>query len=325
MPLSTLVETDKHEVKQRQSHALTGFGVKARTGLSSIPNNIGGLNLHLKEASELYIDNYLYVRGCSKSTIQNHKRSHTIFIRAVGDLLVEEVAIEHIAKWKRYMERRAWDTNVVGLHMYNLRNFFRYWYKKLDLNIDPEEITPPKKVFKIPKTLSVKQIQAIYDACECLRDKVLISLLFTTGVRLKELRMIRITDIMEDKILIHGKNSKDRFIYIDKNTNCLIRKFISDRDDSYGFLFKGRDNPNLSKTQVQHIVYLLGLKANIPIKVTPHIFRHSYATALLENGCNLRYIQELLGHADISTTQIYTHVSNVNLVEAYQKHHVSLV
>ncbi len=278
----------------------------------------------LSEASAVFVENHLYVRGNSQSTIENHARSHKWLIKAIGDLELTTVTIEHIAKWKRFASRRGWDENVVGGHMYNLRNFFRYWNKRLDLSIDPEEIMPPKKVFKIPKTLSVEQIQSIYDVCESLRDKVLISLLFTTGVRLREVRTIRITDLYEKKILIHGKNKKDRFIYLDDSTKLLINEFTKDRTDVYGFLFKGRDNPGISKTQVQHIVKLLGEKAGIPIRVTPHIFRHSYATALLDNGCNLRFIQELLGHADISTTQIYTHVTNINLASAYKKYHVSL-
>ena len=163
-----------------------------------------------------------------------------------------------------------------------------------------------------------------------LRDKALLYVLYSSGLRSSEVLNLRLTNLIleEEFIRLVGKGDKERFVpisrvaiesvneYLDK-----LRPSLSRKKESFGFLFLNNRGEKLSRMSLWKIVKKYSIEARIKKKVSPHIFRHSFATHLLEGGANLRAVQEMLGHSDISTTQIYTHLDKKNLKKIYKKYH----
>jgi site-specific recombinase XerD len=229
---------------------------------------------------------------------------------------------QYILRWKHYAHQNQWDNNSIAAYMYRLRLFFKYWSKYEKLSLDVEDILIPKRQSKLPRYLSLEQCRDVYRACLDDRERAFVSLLFSTGIRVGEACRIRVKDIQKDKILIRGKAGKERYVYLDDSAYSDIQKHVSSRKVNSPYLFSGYSEV-MNKSTIQKCIRDLGVRSGIP-HLTPHVFRHTYATLLLGNGCNLRHIQEMLGHADISTTQIYTHVSNNDLAQSYETYHVSL-
>ena len=176
-----------------------------------------------------------------------------------------------------------------------------------------EEIPIKKKEHKLPKVISIEKIRGILENCSNIKHRVLVELLYSSGIRLSELLNLKREDIDFDRgvILIrNGKGSKDRITILSSSLKDDLLKYYSKSKFRGDYVFEGR-NGKYSKKSVQKVLERLGKK--IGIKLHPHMFRHSFATHLLESGIDIGYIQKLLGHSDISTTQIYTHVSQTSI------------
>jgi len=176
-----------------------------------------------------------------------------------------------------------------------------------------EEIPLMKKENKLPKVISKEKIKIMIDSCENLKHKLIIKFLYSSGLRLSELLNLKRSDIDFDNNLIlvrQGKGAKDRMTLLSPNLKDNLLKYYSSYKFKTSYIFEGR-NGRYSKKSVQKILERLGNK--IGLKIHPHMLRHSFATHLLENGTDLRYIQKLLGHSSSTTTEIYTHVANHQL------------
>jgi site-specific recombinase XerD len=164
---------------------------------------------------------------------------------------------------------------------------------------------------------------------KALRDKAILELLFSTGLRVSELCSLpRDLDIRNDSISVRGKGDKVRVVFISSRAKDFLDKYLKARKDMDDALFvqlgknaKNAKDLRLTTRSVERIVKFYAIKAGISRKVTPHVIRHSFATDLLQNGADLRSVQALLGHANIATTQIYTHVSDKHLRDVHQKFH----
>lgn len=272
----------------------------------------------LSEALLGFTENYVWLRGYAKRTEDNYRWVLTSFINTVGNMQVNSVELSDIKLWKRHMESHNWEQNTINAYMYRMRLFLRYYDKQLVLSINPDDIFIPKKKHSLPKYLKIEDIRKLIEYGDA-REKVIISLLYSSGIRVGELCRVRIRDIDGDSIKIRGKGNKERIVYIDEATKRLVDGYTASRRDSSPFLLHSNKQGGLGVCRVQQLVKELGDRAQLDTPITPHILRHSFATHLLQKGMNLRYIQTLLGHADISTTQIYTHVSNVDLHDQYKK------
>jgi site-specific recombinase XerD len=191
-----------------------------------------------------------------------------------------------------------------------IRFFFLEVLKK-PLNL--EEIPLMKKENKLPKLISKENIKIMIDSCENLKHKLIIKFLYSSGLRLSELLNLKRSDIDFDNNLIlvrQGKGTKDRMTLLSSSLKNDLLKYYSNYEFKTNYVFEGRKG-KYSKKSVQKILERLGKK--IGIKIHPHMLRHSFATHLLENGTDLRYIQKLLGHSSSKTTEIYTHVANNQL------------
>ena len=184
------------------------------------------------------------------------------------------------------------------------------FYTKAVIKEMPEHIELPKRKKRLPDVLTKEQIKAMINALTNIKHQLIIEILYSSGLRLSELIDLHTEDInFEDSIIRvrQGKGSKDRLTIISKQTASKIKQF-----KKAGYIFEGR-NGKYSAKSVQLVLENAARKAGIMQKVTPHMLRHSFATHLLEQGIDIRYIQALLGHSRLQTTQIYTHVAKTQL------------
>lgn len=235
--------------------------------------------------------------------------------------------------------------NTQNRYLTAIRSFLRYLIveKGLDDALPPDKVTLGKSDPRVPKFLTSDQIDELTSSQDLskksgIRDRAIIEMLYSTGMRISELTNLNRTDITsqvldKQEFSVIGKGRKVRTVYLSKEAVDWTRKYLATRKDSFKPLFvrysgKAMD-PNdpegeslrITPRSVQRMVKKYALNAGITQQVTPHVLRHSFATDLLMAGADLRSVQELLGHSDVSTTQIYTHVTNKHLKEVHEKFH----
>jgi len=268
-----------------------------------LPVFMGNDNIFASLVRELRIRNY------SRNTIEAYLHYNDEFLRfCLKD--PKEITTEDI---KNYLDYLAQDKSASTVSVaYNAIHFFygEIWKRSFFLNIHQ-----PKKAKYLPAVLSKQEVNKIIEVTKNLKHNCIISLLYGTGARVSELTHIRMKDIDLDRMMLHifqGKGKKDRMVMLPRKLKNILTIQASLKT-SGDFLFTNGRGNRLTETTIQKIVAMAAEKAEIRKNVSPHTLRHSFATHLLENGTDIRYIQELLGHAKLQTTQIYTHVANSNL------------
>ena len=218
----------------------------------------------------------------------------------------------------------------------SLKSFFNYLqFEGLRTN-NPMELTETPKIGrKLPDTLSLNEIDKLITAVdlsktEGFRNKCILETLYSCGLRVSELVNLKISDLFfsEGFIKVNGKGNKDRFVPIEKSTKVLIQEYIKDHrvqlkihKDHTDILFLNRRGRQLTRAMIFTIIKRLAVVINLKKSISPHTFRHSFATHLLENGADLRSIQLMLGHESITTTEVYVHLDRKHLNEVLQKYH----
>lgn len=234
-----------------------------------------------------------------------------------------------------YLDEKKYKKNSISRKLSSLRTF----YKFLVLNNYSDNnpfllISSPKKEKRMPKFINYQGIDEIFNipnlnTIEGQREKVILEILYGSGIRVSELVNIKIKDIdfSEKTILIYGKGSKERIVPFGDYALEAINIYMDDAREKYldgktsEYLIVGKNEEQLTTRRIEQIVDKLIKKTSIKMNITPHMFRHTFATHLLDNGCDLIAVQELLGHESLSSTEIYTHVSNEHLREVYYKCH----
>lgn len=283
-------------------------------------------------------------KGSSQNTIRNYDLYIERFIEFAGDIEVDKITPELIRKYRLWLNRyhnysgQELSRVTQNYHLIALRNFLRYLQDRDIKSLEPSRI-------KLAKT-NRKQVTFLYnnelaeitaaiptDTLIGKRDRAIIDLLFSGGMRVSEIVQLNRDHINLDKMefMVRGKGSKDRPIFISQQAAASVRDYLESRRDSLPTLFLNHskqahainsgDYRRLSSRSIQRIVAKYARLAGITKHVSPHTLRHSFATDLLMNGADLRSVQEMLGHSDISTTQIYTHITNPHLREVHRKFH----
>lgn len=241
------------------------------------------------------------LRGFSKETIKTYTYHIQDFLNYCG---------EYSGNKKR--DYLLYLTNTKDPNSVRLASSAIDFYIRTILKQEPEQVPLPKRKKKLPTVLEKEQIKEMILKTNNIKHQLIIEILYSSGIRLSELINLTVEDIDPENHLVtirQGKGAKDRVTIISKKTAQKIKEFAKQ-----GRIFKGRKG-NYSKKSVQAVLEQARKKAGIPHKVTPHMLRHSFATHLLESGTNLRYIQSLLGHEKLETTQIYTKVAKTMIKE----------
>ena len=216
-----------------------------------------------------------------------------------------------------------------------LRAFFRFARSERLVDLDPcEELSSPRLRRPLPRLLDATQVERLLEAPDAaaplgLRDRALLELLYATGARVSELADLRTDSVLEGLSVVrcHGKRDKQRLVPLGRRAREALtlyvereRPALEARNPGTPYLFLSRNGRRLTRERLFTLVRRHALAAGLP-PISPHVLRHSFATHMLENGADLRAVQELLGHADIATTQIYTHVDRSRLRDVVKKHH----
>jgi site-specific recombinase XerD len=290
---------------------------------------------------------YLEVeRGLSDNTQINYARylkkfSLWLKIKKKGNLLPHELSPDDVWNYRLYLARSSKPLSKLTQNYYliALRSLLSYFADKNIQSIPADKIKLPKdpKKEKSIKFLSLGQIEALLTAPDIskrqgLRDRAILETLFSTGLRVAELTALNVEQFkniknLEDlEITILGKGNHPRTVYFSKRALSWIKKYLKTRANGYKALFinyrsRKDSDGRLTVRSIERIVKRYSTIANVPYFTTPHTLRHSMATDLLTQGVDLRIIQEFLGHKNIATTQIYTHVTNKKLKDIHRKYH----
>jgi len=290
-------------------------------------------------------------RGSSLKTVLNYERYLNRFFEfgKVKDIL--DVNEEILREFRLHLNRapgvkvrgQASSTmkkNTQNYHLIALRRFLKYLMKRGINAISPERIELAKVGARHLDLISVAELGRLLNAPEgddvkSLRDKALLSLFFSTGLRLSELCSLnRDLDLSRDEFSIRGKGEKVRVVFLSIDAKESIKKYLKKRSDmdepmfvqfshnmSKGSTLSSKNSSRLTPRSIERIVKQYAIKSGISKKVTPHVLRHSFATDLLSNGADIRSVQIMLGHANIATTQVYTHVTDSQLRDVHKKFH----
>ncbi len=223
----------------------------------------------------------------------------------------------------------------ISRHTTTIRNFYQFLLREGVIDRDPTEFLPlPKQWSNLPKYLSLEEINSMIAAADTrkatgLRDRAMLELLYASGLRVSELCGVGANDLEPDLgvIRVTGKGNKQRLVPVGQEALAAIAAYAGDgrprllKGRASRFLFVTARGGRLNRKSFWKLLIQLGKKAGITRGLTPHVIRHSFATHLVERGADLRSVQTMLGHADISTTQIYTHVVRSRLREEFDRHH----
>ena len=251
-------------------------------------------------------------------------------------LSIENINVSIIESFIKYLFKSESSTYSQARIVSGLKSFFNYLLLEEKIDINPMElIDAPKLVRKLPETLSIQEIEIIIDAIdldskEGMRNKAILETLYSCGLRVSELVNLKVQNLFLDIgfIKVLGKGMKERLVPIGtKAAECIslymneYRKSINISEGFEGYLFINRRGKNLTRNMIFIIVKNLVKKAGLNKNISPHTFRHSFATHLIEGGADLRAVQEMLGHESITTTEIYTHLNKNYLKEVVNKFH----
>jgi integrase/recombinase XerD len=286
---------------------------------------------------------YLRVeKGLAQNTILAYGRDlkkFAEFLRKRQKQNAEEVTREDVVDFLSSLYKGKMDSRSVARHLVSIRGLYRFLLMEGKVNTDPtENLESPKIRNRLPTYLRVEEIEKLLQAPDLatpigLRDRAMLEVLYSTGLRVSELLNLRISDIDTRVGCVRciGKGDKERLVPIGRKAIDAVEQYLAQARPKLArpssppphnqVLFLTRIGRRLSRVGIWKILHDYGIRLGLRGRLTPHKLRHSFATHLLEGGADLRSVQLMLGHADISTTQIYTHLVEERLKEIYKAHH----
>lgn len=299
--------------------------------------------------SELIIDflEYLEIeRNRSQKTSENYHLYLNRLVEFAGDIDACKIDDELIRKWRLWLARYKNDQGdslsaiTQAYHLIALRSFLNYCSKRDIESITPERVELPKIIRKQVNFLNEEELQRLFstlnvDSLIGLRDRAIIGLLYSSGLRVSELVSLNKDSInlKRKEFRVRGKGQKDRPVFISDDAAVLVEGYLAARTDNLKPLFiryggaehvdNSGDYGRLTPRSIQRIVSRYASLAGITKTVSPHTLRHSFATGLLMNGADIRSVQVMLGHSNIATTQVYTHVTDPHLKEIHERFHTA--
>lgn len=234
---------------------------------------------------------------------------------------------DDVINYLKFLDDQKLSNKSIGTILSSLRCFYSYLLDNGYINLNIFKlISNPKLEKKLPSFLSYEEIRIVLDSIDTdnilsIRNKMIIELLYATGIRVSELRNIKINDIdfNNKSIKVFGKGSKERIVFFGDYAYDAIKLYLDNRELKSEYLILNNKGKQISVRGIELIIKNVIDKACIKTKVSPHTFRHTFATHMLNNGCPLKSVQELLGHASLSSTEIYTHITDDYIKSEYLK------
>ena len=277
-------------------------------------------------------------KGLSANTVAAYRRDLLKFedFAKKRKLSLEAVRRDDLVDFLSSLYHQKLESRTVARHLVTLRNFFRFAQIKEMITEDPSlNLESPKIRRSLPGYLRLEEVEKLLAQPDertaiGLRDRAMLEVLYSSGLRVSELIGLRVMDLDGSAGCLRciGKGDKERIVPIGKKATALVERYLRDarpkllgKGTNSSALFLNRRGGSFSRVGVWKILSAYGRQAGLRVALTPHMLRHSFATHLLERGADLRSVQLMLGHSDISTTQIYTHVVEERLKQIYKAHH----
>ncbi len=304
--------------------------------------------MNLKELKQQYLEYIEIEKGRSLRTVENYDHYLTVFLNFTKISDPKDITNEKVRDFRMWLNRQVTGNNrangetmkkkTQNYHLIALRTFLKYMAKNGIETLPADRIELAKVPERIIDTISQDELTRLLKGPDAEkdperknRDKAILELLFSTGLRVSELCSLRNDlDLKLDEFAIRGKGGKVRVVFLSEEAKKAVKEYLKIRKDISDALFVPvtserkyfRDeDQGLTKRSIERIVKKYATIAGISKKVTPHVLRHAFATDLLSNGADIRSVQAMLGHANINTTQIYTHVTDKHLLDIHKKYH----
>ena len=263
--------------------------------------------------------------GLSKNTISSYRAD----LLQLGAFLKKDFLKVDEADLFAFLGSRKGRASSAARRVSTLKRFYQYCLRERRIKVDPTlKLDPPKRTPRFPKSLSEADVEALLAAPNTatpmgLRDRAMLELLYATGLRVSELVAVKTFEVNLDAgvVRVMGKGSKERLVPLGEEAADWISKYLKSRNHKSHALFLTNRGAGMTRQAFWHLIRRYGARAIPGKKLSPHVLRHAFATHLINHGADLRVVQLLLGHADISTTQIYTHVARERLKALHAKHH----
>jgi integrase/recombinase XerD len=293
-------------------------------------------SLPLAAKRRLYLHFCRTEKGLSENSLSSYRRDLEQFERSIGNVPLKSISLETLRQYVDTLsQEQGLSKRSIARHVSTLRGWFAFLVDEGDIPSNPAEtLAIPKTGTNLPKFLERTRVDELLssptaDTTTGLRDRAMLDLLYATGMRVSELIGIRVSDLdeLEGVVRVIGKGNKQRLIPVGREALQTLAVY---REQQRPALLRGRVSPflfvtargtSMSRQGFWKLLRTHGKKAGIHRKLSPHVLRHTFATHLLEGGADLRSVQAMLGHADIGTTQIYTHVMRSRLRETIDQHH----
>lgn len=296
--------------------------------------------MELAAAISSFLTHVQVEKGLAVNTLSAYRRDLTKFEEFAKKRKLALVAVKRddLVDFLASLYRQKLESKTVARHLVTLRNFFRHAQVEELIAEDPTaHLESPKIRRSLPGYLRLDEVEKLLELPDQttplgLRDRAMLEVLYSTGLRVSELTSLRVMDLDTKVGCVRciGKGDKERIVPVGRKALAIVEKYLrhgrtaligTTRGTAGAFLFVNRRGGRISRVGVWKIFSSYGRKAGLRVPLTPHMLRHSFATHLLERGADLRSVQLMLGHSDISTTQIYTHVVEERLKQIYKAHH----
>jgi tyrosine recombinase XerC len=300
-----------------------------------------GLNAISKKDLENFKGYILVEKNFSQHTARAYCADVLSYLIWLGDDNCENADFSKVREYLHFMRKYDYKKTTIARKIASIRTFYKFLFRENKIETNPaQNLISPKRPRPLPKFLSTDEVEEILNNINIgtpagYRNRAILELLWASGMRISELSNINFGDLNleNNEITVFGKGAKERIILITDRAKAFIQKYI---DFARPLVAKGYDLEPISdntplfinKTgyrlqprMIRNVINEIVEKIELPKHVTPHMFRHSFATHLIENGADLRVVQELLGHASISNTQIYTHISMQHMKDVYEETH----
>ena len=300
-----------------------------------------GLNTNSKQDLEDFKTYILAEKNFSKHTARAYCSDILSFLVWMEDTSCEDVNFSKVRDYLHFIQKFNYKKTTIARKIASIRTFYKFLYRERKVTSNPAmNLTTPKRPKSLPKFLTPEEVEKILNNVKIetpagYRNRAILELLWATGMRISELSGLNFGDLNleNNEIRVFGKGSKERIILVTDRAKTYLERYINsarvlvakgyilEEPTESSPVFINNTGYRLQPRTIRNVINEIVDKIELPKHVTPHMFRHSFATHLIENGADLRIVQELLGHASISNTQIYTHVSMQHMKEVYNEAH----